>query len=44
MSEQKPAQPKPQPSPQQTIYKKPDTVYIGDSADKPLIKRKSILG
>lgn len=38
MSNQKPSQPKPQPTPskpQQSAYKKPVPVFIGDSVDIP---------
>ncbi|AFF23956.1 hypothetical protein [Pasteurella multocida] len=38
MSNQKPSQPKPQPTPskpQQPAYKKPVPVFIGDSVDIP---------
>lgn len=47
MSNQKPTQPKPQPAPskpQPTTYRKPEPVFIGDSADKPKPKGKPILG
>ncbi|WP_196767672.1 hypothetical protein [Gallibacterium anatis] len=47
MSNQKTSQPKPQPAPtkpNQTVYRKPEPVFIGDSADKPNNKGKPILG
>lgn len=46
MSNQKPSQQKPQPAPSkpgQTTYRKPEPVFIGDSADKPTPKGKPIL-
>ncbi|STO72677.1 hypothetical protein [Avibacterium paragallinarum] len=47
MSNQKSSQSKPQPAPTkptQTVYRKPEPVFIGDSADKPRPKGKPILG